>query len=137
MQVQPILAFNGHGKEALAFYGKTLGAEVTTMMLWKDSPDPAMCAAARGFEDKIMHAAFRIGDTTLMATDGMPPVKAPDIKGVTLSLEVPNDAEAKRLFAALGEGGQVQMPLAKTFWTSSCGMLTDRFGVAWMLNVAM
>jgi PhnB protein len=136
MQVQPILAFNGRGDEALEFYGKALGAEVTTMMRWKDSPDPGMCASARGFEDKIMHATFRIGETTLMATDGMTATSEPVFKGITLSLEVPNDAEAKRLFAALSDGGQVHMPLAKMFWSSSSGMVTDRFGVMWMVNAA-
>lgn len=90
--------------------------------------------APPGMDEKIMHSAFKIGETTLMASDGMGSEKA-EFKGVTLSLNVASDAEAKRLFAALGEGGSVQMPLAKTFWTSSFGMLTDKFGVPWMVNV--
>jgi PhnB protein len=136
MQVQPILAFNGRGAEALEFYCKALGAEVTTIMRWKDSPDPGMRAGARGFEDKIMHAALRIGETTLMATDGMNAPGAAVFEGFTLSLQAADDAEAARLFAALGDGGQVRMPLAKVFWASSSGMVTDRFGVSWMVNTA-
>lgn len=135
MQVQAILAFNGQCEEALKFYSKALGAEVITMMRWKDSPDKEMCAAARDVADKIMHAAFRVGDTTLMATDGMEIQGKPIFKGVTLALEAANDDEAKRLFAALSDGGEVQMPLAKMFWTSLSGMVVDRFGVPWMVNV--
>lgn len=133
MQVQAYLNFGGRCEEALAFYKKHLGAEVTMMMRMKESPDPAM-KAPPGMDEKIMHSAFKIGETTLMASDGMGSEKA-EFKGVTLSLNVASDAEAKRLFAALGEGGSVQMPLAKTFWTSSFGMLTDKFGVPWMVNV--
>ena len=134
MQVHAYLNFGGRCEEALAFYKKAIGAEVTMMMRWKESPDPTM-KAPPGREEKIMHAAFKVGETTLMADDGMGLEKA-EFKGVTLSIEVPNDAEAKRVFDALGDGGSVQMPLMKTFWTSSWGMLTDRFGVPWMVNVA-
>ena len=134
MQVHAYLNFGGHCEEALAFYKKAMGAEVTMMMRWKESPDPAM-KAPPGREEKIMHAAFKVGETRLMADDGMGPEK-PEYKGFTLSIEVPNDAEAKRVFDALGDGGSVQMPLMKTFWTSSWGMLTDKFGVPWMVNVA-
>ena len=133
MQVQAYLNFAGRCEEALAFYKKALGAEVTMMMRMKESPDPAMKAPPE-MGEKIMHSAFRIGETTLMASDGMGQQKA-GFNGVTLSIEVPDDAEAQRLFAALGEGGSVQMPLAKTFWTSSWGLLTDKFGVPWMVGV--
>ena len=133
MQVQAYLNFGGRCEEALAFYKKNLGAEITMMMRMKESPDPAM-KAPPAMDEKIMHSAFTIGETTLMATDGMGPDKA-EFKGVTLSLNVANDAEASRLFAALSEGGSVQMPLMKTFWTSSWGTLTDKFGVPWMVNV--
>ncbi|MGH8848474.1 MAG: VOC family protein, partial [Polaromonas sp.] len=85
--------------------------------------------------EKIMHASFRIGETTVMASDGMVSGK-PEFKGISLSLSVPTDAEAKRLFGALSDGGQVQMPLAKTFFASSFGMVADRFGVSWMVIVA-
>ena len=133
MQVQAYLNFGGRCEEALAFYKQALGAEVTMMMRWKESPDPAM-KAPPGSEEKIMHANFKIGETTLMADDGMRPEKA-EFKGFTLSINVPDDAEAKRVFDALGDGGKIDMPLTKTFWTSSFGTLTDRFGVPWMVNV--
>lgn len=133
MQVQAYLNFGDRCEEALEFYKKAIGAEVTMMMRWKESPDPAM-KAPPGREEKIMHAAFKVGETTLMADDGMGPGKT-EFKGVTLSINVQDDAEAKRVFDALGDGGSVQMPLVKTFWTSSFGMLHDKFGVPWMVNV--
>jgi len=133
MQVEAYLSLAGRCEEALAFYRQALGAEVTTRMRWKESPDPAM-KAPPGWEDKIMHAVFKIGETTLMADDGMGPEPA-EFKGISLTLNLPDDAEARRVFDALGEGGKIDMPLAKTFWTSSFGMLHDRFGVPWMVNV--
>jgi PhnB protein len=133
MQVQSYLNFGGRCEEALAFYKKHLGAEVTMMMRMKEVPDPTM-KAPPGMEEKIMHSAFKIGETTLMASDGMSPEKA-EFKGVTLSISVKDDAEAQRVFAAMSEGGSVQMPLTKTFWSSSFGMLQDKFGVPWMVNV--
>ena len=103
-------------------------------MRWRDSPDTGM-KSPPGDKEKIMNAAFRIGETELMADDGMGDKHA-EFKGMTLAIEVVDDAEAKRVFTALGEGGNVTMPLMKTFWTSSFGMLTDKFGVPWMVNVA-
>ena len=134
MQVQAYINFGGRCEEALAFYKASIGAEVSNLMRWKESPDPAMKASA-DYAEKIMNATFKIGSTTLMADDGMGPEKV-EYKGFTLAIEVADDAEAKRVFAALGEGGTVKMALAKTFWTSSFGMLTDKFGVPWMVNVA-
>ena len=136
MQVKPILAFSGRCEEALNFYTDALGAEVILMMRWKDSPDPEMCAAAHDVQEKIMHASFRIGETILMATDGLEVQDQPDFKGITLAIEAKDEAEAKHLFAALCNGGKVQMPLAKTFWSSLSGMAVDRFGLSWMVNVA-
>ena len=133
MKVQAYVTFGGRCEEALEFYKKSIGAEVTGLMRWKDSPDAAM-KPPPGFEEKIMNASFRIGETHLMADDGMG--EKPVFKGMTLAIEVAEDAEAKRVFTALGEGGNVTMPLMKTFWTSSFGMLTDKFGVPWMVNVA-
>lgn len=133
MKVQAYVSFDGRCEEALEFYKKSIGAEVTSLMRWKESPDAAM-KAPPGFEEKIMNAAFRIGETELMADDGMGE-KTAEFKGMTLAIGVANDAEAKRVFTALGESGNVTMPLAKTFWTSSFGMLTDKFGVPWMVNV--
>lgn len=133
MKVQAYVTFGGRCEEALEFYKKAVGAEVKDLLRWKDSPDAAM-QPPPGYEEKVMNASFRIGDTELMADDGMG-AKEVEFKGMTLALSVADDAEAKRVFTALCEGGSVQMPLAKTFWTSSFGMLTDKFGVPWMVNV--
>ncbi len=134
MKVQAYVSFSGRCEEALEFYKKSIGAEVTGLLRWKDSPDAAM-KSPPGYEEKVMNAAFRIGETDLMADDGMGENRA-EFKGMTLVIEVADDAEAKRVFTALGEGGSVTMPLMKTFWTSSFGMLIDQFGVPWMVNVA-
>lgn len=133
MQVQPYLFFDGRCEEAVEFYRKTLGAEVQMLMRFKDSPEPHQHAP--GTDDKVMHAALRIGDTTVLASDGRC-LGQPNFQGFGLSLTVPDDAAAERLFAALAEGGQVQMPLGKTFFSSSFGMAADRFGVSWMVYVA-
>lgn len=137
MQVQPYLFFDGRCDEALAFYRAVLGAEVTGLMRFKDSPEPmtpGMCPP--GSEEKVMHANFRIGETTLMASDGRAMGK-PVFQGFSLSLSPPNDAEAERLFSALGEGVPEQMPLTKTFFASSFGTVVDRFGVPWMIIVPL
>lgn len=136
MRVEPYLFFEGRCEEALAFYKTALGAEVTALMRFKDSPEPIpadMCPP--GSQDKIMHANFRIGETVLMASDGRA-TGQPAFQGFSLSLTAPTDAEAQRLFGALAEGGQVQMPLGRTFYASSFGMVTDRFGVPWMVITA-
>ena len=131
--VQPYLFFEGRCEEALEFYRRTLGAEVLALMRSKDSPDPEMCIP--GAEDKIIHAMVRIGDTTMLASDGRCQ-GPPQFQGFALSITTPGEAENQRLFAALGDGGQVLMPLMKTFFSPSFGMLADRFGVSWMLYVA-
>jgi len=133
MQIQPYLFYDGRCEEALAFYGRALGAEVTMLMRFKDSPDPGMNPPGAG--DKVMHASFRIGETTVMASDGRCEGQ-PSFHGFALSLTVPNEAEAERLFGALSDGGQVQMPLTKTFFSPRFGMVADRFGVSWMVYVA-
>jgi PhnB protein len=136
MQVQPYLFFDGRCEEAIEFYRKALGADATMLMRFKDSPEPpapGMCPP--GGENKVMHANLRIGDTQVMASDGRCQGK-PSFHGFSLSLTVPDDAEAERRFAALADGGQVQMPLAKTFFSSRFGMVADRFGVSWMVIVA-
>jgi len=134
MQVQPYLNFNGRCEEAIAFYKNAIGAETEMVMRWQDAPDPSMCNDAN--RDKIMHSAVRIGDTVILASDGRSE-GTPKFDGINLSLSVSDDAEAGRVFAALGEGGTVTMPLAKTFFASSFGMLTDRFGVRWMVLAAL
>ena len=133
MQVQPYLFFDGRCEEAVEFYRKALGAEITMLMRFKESPDPGMCAPSAG--DKVMHMSFRIGDTTLLASDGEC-TGQPNFQGFSLSLTAADDAEAERLFASLADGGQVRMPLAKTFFSSRFGMVADRFGVPWMIYVA-
>jgi PhnB protein len=134
--IEPYLFFNGRCEEAIGFYRKTLGAEVEMMMRFKESPEaPPPGAIPPGFENKIMHASFRIGQTRLMASDGSSAEKA-SFQGFSLSLSVPSEVEADRVFAALGDGGQVKMPLTKTFFSPRFGMLEDRFGVGWMILVA-
>jgi PhnB protein len=130
MKVQPYLFFDGRCEEAVAFYRKALGAEVAMLMRYKDSPDQAMVPPGGG--DKIMHASLRVGETEVMASDGHCAGK-PSFQGFSLSIDVRDEAEADRLFAALSEGGQVQMPLTKTFFAARFGMVTDRFGVGWMI----
>ncbi|MGB6176384.1 MAG: VOC family protein [Methylocella sp.] len=132
MQVQPYLSFEGRCEEAVEFYRKALGAEVTMLKRFKESPDPGMCSP--GSLDKVMHMSFQIGDTTLLASDGRC-TGQPSFQGFSLCLTVPNDSEAERLFASLAEGGQVRMPLTKTFFSSRFGMAADRFGVPWMISV--
>jgi PhnB protein len=133
MQVQPYLFFDGRCEEAIEFYRKTIGANVGMIMRWKDNPEGCPEGAIPpGNENKVMHAALRIGDTTVMASDGRCG-GAPSFQGFSLSLDAADDAEAKRLFDALSAGGQVQMPLGKTFFASSFGMVADKFGVSWMV----
>ncbi|HTO50192.1 MAG TPA: VOC family protein [Burkholderiales bacterium] len=136
MQVQSYLFFDGRCEEAIEFYKKTLGAKVEMLMRFKDSPEPAQPGMVPpGAENKVMHSSFRIGDTVMMASDGRCMGK-PSFRGFSLSITVPNEAEARRVFAALGDGGEVQMPLAKTFFSPQFGMVADRFGVSWMVIVA-
>ena len=132
MQVQPYLFFNGRCEEAIDFYRTKLGVEVTMLMRFKDSPEPQQHAP--GTENKVMHAALRIGDAMILASDGRC-LGNPSFQGFALSLTATDHAESERLFAALADGGQVQMPLGKTFFSSSFGMVTDRFGVSWMVYV--
>ena len=134
MRVEPYLLFNGHCEEAVEFYKKALGAEVAMLMRFKDSPEPhAPGMLPPGSENKVMHVSFRVGDTTVMASDGFCKGQT-DFQGLSLSLTVSNEAEADRVFGALADGGQVQMPLNKTFWSPRFGMVTDRFGLGWMVT---
>lgn len=136
MQVQPYLFFEGRCEEALGFYREALGAEVTALMRFRECPDPMPPGAVPpGSEDKVMHAAFRIGGATVMASDGRCSGQA-RFGGVSLSVSVPDEATADRFFTALAEGGQVRMPIGKTFFSPCFGMVADRFGVSWMVVVA-
>ena len=132
--VQPYLFFGGRCEEALAFYREALGATVEMLMRFNESPQPAAPGQIpAGFENKIMHASFKVGETTLMASDG--DEVGAKFEGFRLSVALPTEADAERVFAKLADGGQVAMPLAKTFWSPKFGMLTDRFGIGWMVTV--
>ncbi len=132
MQVQSYLFFDGRCDEAIEFYKKTLGAEVDMLMRWKDSPDKSMCTPAN--ENKVMHASLKIGETRVMASDGRN-TGHPEFKGFALSVNARDDADADRLFNDLSAGGNVMMPLGKTFFSPRFGMTTDKFGVNWMVIV--
>jgi PhnB protein len=141
LQVQPYLFFEGRCDEAIEFYRRALGAEVTMLMRFKDAPpsppsDNQDCPPPpAGWENKVMHASFRVGATEILASDGCGtnPLK---FQGFSLSLTVETAADAERSFKALSEGGQVQMPLGKTFFSEAFGMVADKFGVGWMVYVA-
>jgi PhnB protein len=136
MKVEPYLMFEGRCEEAIEFYKKAIGAEVAFLMRYKDSPEPPQPGMIPpGSENKVMHATLRVGTSDVMMSDGCASGTA-KFAGINLSLSVPSDAEAKRKFDALAEGGNVHMPLGKTFFASSFGMLQDRFGVSWMVIVA-
>ncbi len=139
MNVQPYLFFDGRCDEALDFYKQALGAKVEMLMRFKEAPPPSGkpgegCAGPMPDANKVMHASFKVGDATIMASDGMAQGK-PEFKGVSLALTVKSDAEAQQKFKALSEGGIVQQPLIKTFFSSSFGMCADKFGVGWMITV--
>jgi PhnB protein len=133
MQVTPYLIFDGRCEEAIEFYKQALGATVAMMMRFKDAPDQSMCSP--GSESKVMHACLKIADTEVMASDGRNTGK-PDFKGFALSLNAKDEADADKLFAALANGGQVQMPMDKTFFAKRFGMVADKFGVSWMVIAA-
>jgi len=136
MQTQIYLFFDGRTEEALDFYKKTLGVEVEMLMHFKDAPPPeARQGCAPGSENKVMHSCFKLGDQRVMASDGRNEGK-PNFQGFALSLAAKDEAEADRLFSALGQGGQVQMPLMKTFFSPKFGMVQDKFGVGWMVLVS-
>jgi PhnB protein len=132
MNVQPYVFFDGRCDEALEFYKKALGIKVEMLMRFKDAPDQSMISP--GSAEKVMHASVRVGDTQVLMSDGRGLGK-PDFQGFALVISAADDAEAERVFNALADGGQVQMPLAKTFFASRFGMAADRFGVSWMVLV--
>jgi PhnB protein len=134
MLVQSYLFFDGRCEEALEFYRRAIGAETTMMMRFKDSPEPPPPGCAPSSDQKIMHASFKVGDTEIMASDGQATGK-PKFDGFSLSLTLPNAAEAEKKFKALSDGGNVVMPLGKTFFSPCFGMVADRFGVNWMVIV--
>ncbi|HSZ54496.1 MAG TPA: VOC family protein [Tepidisphaeraceae bacterium] len=138
MKVQPYLNFDGRCDEAIAFYRKALGAEVTMIMRYKDAPKPDASSPCPAVDPSkanlVMHSTLQIGDSTISASDGHGEGK-PSFKGIALTLTVNDEQKAQKAFAALSDGGQVQMPLTKTFFSPAFGMLADRFGVGWMILV--
>ena len=133
MKIEPYLFFNGSCEDAIHFYKQALGAEVVMLMRNKENPEPQYAQGLPpGSSEKVMHAHLRIGDANMMMSDGMCSGTA-NFQGITLSLGVADAAQAERCFAALTPGGTVNMPLGKTFYASSFGMVTDRFGVSWMV----
>lgn len=136
MIVQPYLSFEGRCEEALTFYRNAVGAEVDMLMRFKDSPEPHPPGMLpEGSDDKIMHCSFRIGESIVMASDGRCTGPS-EFQGVSLSLSVADEAEGNRVFSALSEGGRVEMPLTKTFFSPGFGIVSDPFGVTWMVVVA-
>lgn len=132
--VQPYLFFGGRCEEALAFYQQALGAKVGMVMRFSESPDPAPEGMVPpGFENKIMHSEFTVGNLTVMASDGCD--EATTFSGFRLALSVPTAADADRVFNALADGGTVDMPPGPTFWSPRFGMVTDKFSVGWMVMV--
>jgi PhnB protein len=131
--IQPYLFFGGNCEEALNYYQSAIGAEIDMLMRYKEAPDqPPEGMLAPGYEDKVMHASFRVGATTIMASDGCG--GAPAFGGFMLSLTTTNESECDRIFTALAEGGTIEMPLGKTFWSPRFGMIKDRFGLGWMIT---
>jgi PhnB protein len=131
MQVQPYLFFDGRCEEAIEFYRRAVGAQVDMLMRYRESPASPPPGMNAGYENKVMHSSFRIGDTTIMASDDC--MGHPSFQGFSLAVTVDTPAEAEKKFAALGSGGKVTMPLTQTFFSPSYGMLVDRFGVHWMV----
>ena len=132
--IQPYLFFGGRCEEALEFYRTALGAETDMLMRFKDSPEqPPEGTLAPGFENKVMHASFRVGQALVMASDGCG--ETPAFGGFALSLTLPDKDACERAFAALSDGGQVNMRLGETFWSPCFGMVEDKFGVGWMITV--
>lgn len=144
MQVQAYLNFNGRAEEAITFYRRALGAEVQTLMRFKDMPDVQGCTGADGqpappmpaaLRDKVLHAEIKVGSTVLMASDGRMDGSPASFSGISLALSPATDSQAEELMKALADGGRVDMPLTKTFFSSGFGMVADRFGVSWMIVV--
>ena len=134
VNIQPYMFFSGRCEEAIEFYKKAIGAEVEMIMHFNESPEPTPPEMLQaGFETKVMHASFRVGNATILCSDGCDDKAKFD--GFSLALHVPTEADADRAFAALSDAGEVRMPLAKTFWSPRFGMVKDKFGIGWMVMV--
>jgi PhnB protein len=133
MRIEPYLMLSGRCEEALYFYENAINAKTTMLMRFDESPEPHQMPLPTGWDKKIMHSAMMVGSTLVMASDGMSTEPA-GFTGVTLSITADDEAQAKRYFDALSAGGNVMMPLAKTFWSPCFGMTSDKFGVNWMVG---
>lgn len=133
MQVQPYLSFEGRCDEAIEFYKKALGAKVEMLMRFKEAPDQSMVSPDS--KDKVMHASVRVGDAQILMSDGRCLGNA-NFNGFSLAVSAATEADADRMFNALADGGQVRMPMAKTFFSPRFGMVADKFGVGWMVLVS-
>lgn len=132
--VEPYLTFSGRCEEALEFYKQTVDAQVLFVMRFSESPEPPPPGVlSPGFENKIMHCHFKIGASSLMASDGCDDKES--FGGFSLCLNAVDEADAQARFHALAEGGEITMPLGKTFWSPCFGMLKDKFGLRWMIGV--
>ena len=134
MKVEPYLMFSGRCEEALTFYQAAVGAQPVMVMRFKESPEPPHMPLLPNWSEKIMHCGFMVGQTLVMASDGMS-AEPVSFSGVSLSLTVDDEAQAKRMFDALAAGGNVFMPMGKTFWSHCFGMCSDKLGVNWMVGV--
>ena len=143
MQLNAYLNFNGNGAEALTFYERHLGAKVEFRMTYGEAPpmpdsaaDQPGCAGPelpKDWQNRIMHARVSLGGAIVMVSDAPPGMYKP-AQGIEMTLNVDDPKEAERLFAALGDGGDVKMPLTETFWAEKFGSVTDRFGIPWLIN---
>ena len=132
MNVQPYLSFEGRCEEAINFYKSTVGAKVEMMMRFKEAPADQQAMISPESKDKVMHAALKIGEATVMASDGYCTGKS-SFSGVSLALTADSPAEADKLFNALSKDGQVTMPMTETFFANRFGTCSDKFGVTWMV----
>jgi len=130
MQFTPYLNFNGNCKEAFEFYAELFGGEITSLLTFDQGPPEMDCPPA--MKDMVMNAQLQIGNQLLMASDAMESYREPQGMHITIGVSKPEEAE--RVFAGLSEGGSVQMPMVETFWARRFGMLTDRYGIPWMVN---
>lgn len=134
MRIEPYLFFNGRSEEAIDLYQRIFGAEVNMLMRYRESPEAPPMSLPQGWEDKVMHAGLTIGESRLMASDGCGG-EAPGFQGFSLSVEMPDADSARRVFDALADGGEVQMPIGETFFSPCFGIVSDRFGLSWMIIV--
>lgn len=137
MRIEPYLFFHGRSEEAAAFYARALNAELHFAMRFSEAPEaPPPGTVPPGHEDRIMHAELRIGQTTVMISDGGCRDTA-SFDGFALAISFPDTAEAARRFEALADGGEITMAFGPSFFSPGFGMLRDRFGVNWTVVTDM